>query len=161
MFNQDKHRKPIKGEHVKIAGRDGWGQVKKVTKGVAIVDFDYNKCADWKKPENVIKVPLAEISEVMADYAAQMLVAEVEVYDQYLTGEVFGYKAEKWHCTCPEEDKLEDCSDPEECDKDCQHCEIEEVDSCWGFFGTDHKESGLIDQLGSEFAEVIDQANEI
>ena len=42
---------------------------------------------------------------------------EVEIYDQYIRGDVYGYKVYK----------------VETCDKDCEH--EEELDSCWGFYG--------------------------
>ena len=42
-----------------------------------------------------------------------ILQAEVEIYDAYLVGDIFGY-------------------------------EIEEIDSCWGYFGTDFEHNGLL-----------------
>jgi len=48
---------------------------------------------------------------------------EIEVYDQFLTGQVYGFQVEK---------------DGEELDG-------EELDSCWGFFGDNHEKSGLMD----------------
>jgi hypothetical protein len=44
---------------------------------------------------------------------------EVMVYDQYLTGSVYGYQVKS--------------------------PEGEDLDSCWGFFGSDHKLSGLLE----------------
>jgi hypothetical protein len=49
----------------------------------------------------------------------EYLRAEVEVYDDYLTGSVYGYKVEDEHGN--------------------------EIDSCWGFYGYDHKKSGLLE----------------
>jgi hypothetical protein len=49
----------------------------------------------------------------------EVLEAEVETYDQYLSGDVYGFTA-----TSPEG---------------------EEVGSCWGFYGDDHEASGLLD----------------
>jgi len=51
------------------------------------------------------------------------LEGEVEVYDTYLQGQVYGFQIEK---------------DGEELDG-------EELDSCWGFFGYDHRASGLLE----------------
>lgn len=48
------------------------------------------------------------------------LVGEVETYDQYLRGDVYGYVVTKDN-TC----------------EHCEHTEEEEIDSCWGFFGTE------------------------
>lgn len=48
------------------------------------------------------------------------LKSDVATYDQYLTGEIYGYIVN---------------------DEDG-----EEIDSCWGFFGYDHEKSGLLEQ---------------
>ena len=63
---------------------------------------------------------LKRLSKKAKQKATSILINEVEVYDQYLTGDVYGYIIT---------------------DKDDN--EIEEG-SCWGFFGYDHKESGLL-----------------
>ena len=60
----------------------------------------------------------------------EYLKGEVETYDQYIRGDVYGYKVYKI----------------ETCDKGCEH--EEELDSCWGFYGeedciTDAK--GIVD----------------
>ena len=47
----------------------------------------------------------------------EYLKGEVETYDQYIRGDVYGYKVYK----------------VETCDKGCEH--EEELDSCWGFYG--------------------------
>jgi hypothetical protein len=51
------------------------------------------------------------------------LVAEVKVYDQFISGETYGFMIEPTD----------------------QNKEIECDDSCWGFFGYDHEKSGLLD----------------
>jgi len=45
---------------------------------------------------------------------------EVETYDQFLRGDVYGYVVTRPHCE----------------DDECPHAEV--LDSCWGFFGTDY-----------------------
>jgi hypothetical protein len=45
---------------------------------------------------------------------------EVDTYNQYLNGDVYGYEVV------------------------CNICE-EELDSCWGFYGSDHEKSGLLE----------------
>jgi hypothetical protein len=62
--------------------------------------------------------------------AEKCLRAEVEVYDQYLTGDVYGFIVEELVC--------------ERCDT------WEETDSCWGFFGSDVRDNGMADHLGDE-----------
>lgn len=58
----------------------------------------------------------------------EYLVNEVECYDQYLTGDVYGFRAI-------------------ELDEDGD--ELEELDSCWGYFGRDWKENGLLAEAQS------------
>ncbi len=62
------------------------------------------------------------------------LIMEVEVYSHYLEGAVYGYSKFR--------------------EKKCPHCgtlEEDEISSCWGFYGYDHADSGLL-----ENAEVTD-----
>lgn len=58
---------------------------------------------------------------------------EVAVYDQYLTGDVYGFILR---------------------DKPCEHCDDEtgdELASCWGFFGSDPIENGMSDHLEEKY----------
>jgi len=68
---------------------------------------------------------------VDAEKAEEYLKNEVKSYDQFLTGEVYGYQRYK----------IDTC---ENCDKE----EEETIESCWGFYGSDHKESGLFEHAG-------------
>lgn len=52
------------------------------------------------------------------------LVSEVKTMDQYLTGDVYGFIVK---------------------DQDGEH-----VDSCWGFFGDDFKENGILDHIDQD-----------
>ena len=66
------------------------------------------------------------ITQDIIDRVTKVLEGEVETYDQYLTGDVYGYRVSK----------------VEVCDKGCEH--DEEVDSCWGYYGIDSvKEEGM------------------
>lgn len=73
----------------------------------------------------------------VADYYMEH---EVEIYDDYLRGDVYGYTLTKKVI----EQEI------------CPHCgeviseyeEEEEVDSCWGFYGDVLEENGLLDNLG-------------
>lgn len=58
--------------------------------------------------------------------------SEVETYDQYITGDVYGFKLMK----------------REICDKNHEH--FEEIDSCWGFYGNDYKTNGIFDHINKE-----------
>ena len=55
----------------------------------------------------------------------EYLNVEVETYDQYLTGDVYGFK------------------------DFCNVCD-EELDSVWGFFGSNWKENGLLEYAGGD-----------
>lgn len=57
------------------------------------------------------------ITDDILEKVTKVLEGEVETYDQYLTGDVYGYRVSKI----------------EVCDKGCEH--EEELDSCWGFYG--------------------------
>lgn len=65
--------------------------------------------------------------------AEDILVGEVETFDTYIRGEVYGYIIEE----------RETCSE-------CGHTEWKHVDSCWGFYGRDWNENGLFDSVGDQ-----------
>lgn len=74
--------------------------------------------------------------------AIGIMEADVEVYDQYLTGYVYGfnlYSAEP----------VEEGEEPD----------WTEEDSCWGFFGSDVFENGIEDHVGEGFQEAVESAN--
>lgn len=66
------------------------------------------------------------ISKKTLQRARDLLEGEVSTYDQYLTGDVWGYQLYK--ITDPDFDP--DSDDPEDFG--------EELDSCWGFYGLDY-----------------------
>ena len=76
------------------------------------------------------------------DRADKYLEGEVETYDQYLRGDVYGYTLTKK--TIHQEK--------------CPHCgevireyeDEEEVDSCWGFYGDCLEENGILDNIGTD-----------
>lgn len=67
------------------------------------------------------------ISPKIAEKALSVLEGEVKTYDQYITGDVYGFKV--------------------------INEEGDEEDSCWGFFGDDIKENGILDHVGEEVVE--------
>ena len=71
--------------------------------------------------ETIIK-EYGEFTEENKAMALRCLEAEVETYDHYIQGSVYGYI-------------LKDAWD-------------REIDSCWGFYGYDHEKSGLFDHAG-------------
>jgi len=79
---------------------------------------------DWHNPGQ--QITLREATE-------RCLEGEVKTFDQYITGDVYGFKLIER--------------------KDCIYCGVNherELDSCWGFFGDDIKENGILDHLSEE-----------
>lgn len=70
---------------------------------------------------------------VDVEKAEEYLRSEVEQYDYYLTGEVYGFTRYK-HVKC----------------ETCAHIEQEVIDSCRGFYGYNHQASGLLETAGVE-----------
>jgi len=79
--------------------------------------------------------PLAE--ETWQEKADEIMRSNVEEYDRYLTGDVYGY-------TLYESDSAEEDQ------------EWEEIDSCWGFFGSDILENGIVGNIGFGLSEALD-----
>ena len=70
------------------------------------------------------------INKELIEKVTKVLEGEVETYDQYLTGDVYGYRISK----------------VTECELGHEH--KEEVDSCWGFYGEDEcmtEAEGIVD----------------
>ncbi len=74
----------------------------------------------------MIEYSTKRITAAIKEKILAVLQAEVKTYDQYLTGDVYGYK-------------VKDTDD-------------EELDSCWGFYGSDPAENGMLEQCGEELA---------
>jgi hypothetical protein len=80
------------------------------------------------------------VEETWKEQADRYMEGEMETYDQYLRGDVYGYKLTK---TVIEQEI-------------CPHCgeiireyedEVED-DSCWGFYGDCLEDNGILDNLG-------------
>lgn len=72
------------------------------------------------------------------DKAIEVMKSDVDIYDKYLTGDVYGFILYEAH-------SANDRDEPE----------WEETDSCWGFFGSDIVDSGIVDQVGLGLKEAI------
>lgn len=70
---------------------------------------------------------VSRMSKKVIDKVTKCLLAEVETYDQYLTGNVWGYQL--------------------------YNADGEQGDSCWGFFGDDLKENGILESVQGELVE--------
>jgi hypothetical protein len=69
------------------------------------------------------------VSKKLMKRVEEILKGEVEVYNQYLEGDTYGYVLEK-----PNGD---------------------DIDSCWGFYGSDPDTNGIGDNLGKEYRHLI------
>lgn len=66
---------------------------------------------------------------------------ELETFNQYMDGDVWGYRVVKVDtCAC------------------CGGDEEEEIDGCWGFYGSDPSENGMAEHWGdyAECAEIVE-----
>jgi hypothetical protein len=72
------------------------------------------------------------VDELDVEKVKEWLRGEVETFDQYLRGDIYGFILRKPHTDC-----------------DCPNCDGtgEEEDSCWGFYGDDVTENGMIDHF--------------
>ena len=93
--------------------------------------------------------------------AVEILRNEVKTYDDYLTGNTYGYQlydidtealTEYLEAENLTKEKLED--------RDLEDF-LNEVDSCWGFYGNDHKENGIADSLSDGDRELVDKLKSV
>ena len=84
------------------------------------------------------------ITKRIKDEVDRLFRAELEEYNRYLSGDVYGYRLVKSY-NCPT------------CGQDVE----EELDSCWGFSGREWKENGLVDQLAPEYRELVDKLENV
>lgn len=69
------------------------------------------------------------LSKKLIEKAKRILINEVETYDQYLRGDIYGFMV----------------SELKTCDMNEEH--KEHLDSCWGFYGSDLNENGMKDHI--------------
>lgn len=78
-----------------------------------------------------------EKENITKQNALSMLQAEINLYNQYLNGEVYGYQLYKKK-ECPT----------------CNHSDLDEIDSCWGFYGDDYLKQ-IKEYLSVEYKEIL------
>lgn len=79
----------------------------------------------WVSREKLLKEYSAKrLTKALLKKAREVLDGEVQTYDQYLRGDIYGYRV-----FGPE---------PEACDKCGAIEDREELESCWGFYGADY-----------------------
>lgn len=74
------------------------------------------------------------ITRKLQDKVCEVLRSEVETYDLFIRGQVFGFQVVKL-VTC----------------KTCGHTEEKHVDSCWGFYGTEWEKNGIFDHVDKKW----------
>lgn len=86
------------------------------------------------------------ISSKLRDRVKQFLISEVDIYDQFLIGDVYGFrlfsileKEVQEYMKKHNIEKIEDIPEKKLINLG------EEIDSCWGFYGDNWKENGLFD----------------
>ena len=99
-------------------------------------------CVGWiyASKERIFNECMGITEENWQERADEILESEVETYDLYLRGEVYGFVLTK---KVIEQEK-------------CPHCgeiireyeDEDDVDSCWGFYGDCLEDNGLLDNLG-------------
>ncbi len=70
-----------------------------------------------------------------------LLRGEVKCYDQYLRGDVWGVVIEEY----------DEASDP-----DAHYAT--EIDACWGFFGSDPRKNGMMEQVEAQYRDLLLEA---
>lgn len=76
---------------------------------------------------------------------AEALAGEIETYDQWASGDVYGYVIER-RTLCA----LCSALDADDVPARCPHCDLDTDDSCWGFYGADPRENGMAEYLDAE-----------
>lgn len=80
------------------------------------------------------------ITKALIEKAKLVLLDEVKVYDQYLTGDVYRFTIDEITT----------------CDKGHEH--ENQLDSCGGFYGTDFKHSGMLDYVPEELVKALENS---
>lgn len=164
LFGTDKNKPLVLGDTVKLKGDKRWNQYKvtALTDTEATIDCSHKYSKEWvdSHPElmdSFIKtLPLDQV-ELVCNYAAEMLDGEVETYDQYLTGDIYGfimYKMDEEGLKAYLEENEMELSDLE---YEELHQFAEETDACWGFYGSDPKENGMKGHLAEEQDHLFDE----
>lgn len=77
-----------------------------------------------------IKKEYGEINEETIKKAISLMLSEIEAFNCFLTGDVYGYELTRID-TCPH----------------CNEEKIVHIDSCWGFYGHDWENNGILENL--------------
>lgn len=104
----------------------------------------------WVTKKAVQEIASKELSlEELRQFGHRLLEGEIETYSQYLSGEVYGFICERY---------IGEEGDGADRDDDNNW---EEEDSCWGFFGMDMLQGGMLDHLSEKYRDVFCEAEGI
>lgn len=119
--------------------------------------------ADWDSCQSgwiyVTKAAIREewnvrtIQPKLRDMIYRNLNGEVETYSSYANGDVYGFVLEKKNAICNDGECTGTCT----CGSDDITIETEQVDSCWGFYGTDWENNGIAENIPDEYRELVGQ----
>lgn len=84
-----------------------------------------------------------ELTTNLLDKVKTLLVEEVKTYDQFLSGDVYGFTLVKII----------------KCDE-CENADEEVIDACWGFYGDNPKTNGMLEHLGKKWKDVEFEEND-
>lgn len=85
---------------------------------------------------------LCSVPGVKWEDAEAAMDADIEMFEQWVNGDVYGYVIE-------EADPPEDPDDPD------NEPEWEQTDGCWGFYGSDPFENGMADHVPEELHDML------
>lgn len=88
---------------------------------------------------------LCSVPGVKWEDAEAAMDADIEMFEQWVNGDVYGYMIE-------EADAPDDPDDPD------NEPEWEQTDSCWGFYGSDPFENGMTDHVPKELHDMLRSA---
>lgn len=115
---------------------------------VGIIHVSLKECREnWMKHDAVWTTPLRDCKGktlTMREYAERIMKSEVNTYDQYLRGDVYGFIMEELHPPC----ELCKCGG-----------DWEGKDSCWGFYGSDPFKNGMAGNINKEFHNLLKESS--
>ena len=130
--------------------------------GVSLSLFTGTKQCRWDssvsgyilvKKQLIEEYPNINSEQDKKDQAVELAEGLIKTWNQYLSGEVYGFIIEKpstyYTITKEDLDKILDGNNyvdiDEFCNNSTEEVDWEEIDSCWGYYG-DPEESGLLDE---------------
>lgn len=89
----------------------------------------------------------------MVDNIMAALTSEIETYDQWASGDVYGRIVE-YRALCAACEALH-AEDADDVPSECPHCELNDEDACWGFYGLDARTNGMADGLDADARDAL------